>query len=166
MREADTRTRRALGRLIGHRSLSLKALAEDLGVAYATVHSWTRLDGPTPTLAQVRSLLLAASRYDAEAARELAAEVYGLGDAGWLLAAAPRPGPTAQDMVAEVLQATSAMGQVTGWTAEATADGRVDWTEAERGDRVVDHVLRLLAQVKAQVHRCRAPQGVLPGVTP
>ena len=49
---------------------------------------WLEPDGPVPTLAQVRSLIWAAARHDAGAARELAAEVYGLGDAGWPLAEA------------------------------------------------------------------------------
>lgn len=163
MREADTRTRRALGRLIGHRTLSLKALAEDLGIAYATIHSWTRVDGPVPTLAQVRSLLLAASRYDADAARELAAEVYGIGDAGWLLAAAPRPGPTAQDMVREVLEASAATGAVTGWAAEA-APGGISPAEADVGGQLLHAAQVQLAEAAAVVRRFKAPQGVLPGV--
>lgn len=160
----DARTKAALRRLIRHRTIQPKALADDLGVAYRTLMAWLEPEGVVPSLDQVRQVLKACARYDAAEARRLAEEVYGLADAGWFLAAAPPARPCEGDLVREVLEASAATGAVTGWAAEATADGRVDWTEAERGERAIAHALQLLAQAKAQVHSFRAPQGVLAGV--
>jgi hypothetical protein len=158
MRTEDPRTKKALRQLVRHPTLALKALAVDIDVPYDTVHSWISTDGPVPTLAQVRALIWAAARYDAAAARELAAEVYGLGDAGWMLAAMPRPASGVDDLVGEVLQAGAAVGQVTGWAAEATVDHRVDSTEADEGWRLIQVAQRKLAEVTAQVERHRPPQ--------
>lgn len=157
MRE-DVRTKQALARLVRHPTVTMKALAAELGVAYRTMANWVEPDGTIPTLAQVRDLVAAAAKLDPEAARELAADLFGLTDSGWLLAAAPRQAPSASDLVGEVLEAGAAVGEVTGWAARATSDGRVDSTEADEGWRAIHKAQRELAEAAAVVEKHRAPQ--------
>lgn len=158
MRAEDPRTKAALRTLVRHPTLALKALAEDLGIAYRTIVSWAEPDGPTPTLDQVRQLVQACARYDGAAARRLAEEVYGLPAAGWFLAAAPvvagRPGEVAR----EVLEAGAAVGRVSSWVVGALADGRVGPSEAQDGGALIRDGLRELAEAAAAVRLLEAPQ--------
>lgn len=164
MRDEDQQTKRALQGLIRHPTIPAKALAESLGVHYRTVMSWLEPDGPVPTLRQLRLLVAAARRIDEPAARVLAEELYGLEEAGWLLAVAPaHPGRPAE-LVREVMEAAGAVGQVSAWAARATADGRVGPEEAEEGASLLRHVQREAAEASAALRSFMAPQLQLVGV--
>lgn len=163
MRTEDAKTKRALRQLVRHPTLALKALAEDLGIAYRTIASWAEPDGPTPTLDQVRQLVQACSRYDGAAARRLAEELFGLRDTGWFLAASPRVVGAPRDVVHEVLEAGAATGAVTGWVAQA-AEGGISPAEADQGVQLLRASAREIAEALAAVETYRAPQLQLAGV--
>lgn len=163
MREADPRTKKALRQLVRHPTLALKALAEDLGVAYRTMASWVEPDGPVPTLDQVRQLVLACARYDGAAARQLAEELFGLPACGWFVAEAPRVAGATHDLVREVLEAGAATGAVTGWAAEA-AQGGISPDEAEEGVALIHAAERELAEARLAVEAFKAPQLKFAGV--
>lgn len=152
MRE-DTRTKKALARLVRHPSITLKALAAELGTSYDAVHSWTQVDGPVPTLAQVRALVWAAARLDRVAARDLAADLFGLGDAGWVLSSAPEPSPSSTDVVREVMEAGEAMGALHGATLRAVADGVVTVPEAQVVDQRAERVMRECVDIRERMGR-------------
>jgi hypothetical protein len=164
MREADPRTKKALRQLVRHPTLALKALAEDLGIAYRTIASWVEEDGPVPTLDQVRQLVQACARYDGPAARRMAEELLGIQSLGWFIGATPavagRPGEVAR----EVLEAGAAVGRVSAWAVEATSDGQVGPEEAEEGEALIRAGLRELAEAQAAVRLLEAPQLRLVGV--
>jgi hypothetical protein len=163
MRE-DPTTKKALQTLVRHPRLALKAIAAELGVPYDTVHSWVAPDGPVPTLRQVRQLVAAARRLDEPAARQLAEELFGLEVAGWLLAVAPaHPGRPAE-LAREVLEAGAAVGRVSAWVVEATADGVVGPSEAEEGASLLRHVQREAAEASAALRAFMVPQLALAGV--
>jgi len=164
MRETDHQTKRALQKLIRHPTIPAKALASELGIAYRTIMHWLEPDGPVPTLAQLRQLVGVARRIDEPSARLLAEELFGLEACGWLLGVVPavsgRPGEVAR----EVLEAGAAVGRVSAWAVEATADGRVGPAEAEAGGALIRAGLRELAEAAAAVRLLEAPQMQLAGV--
>ena len=163
MRAEDPKTKRALRQLVRHPSIAAKAVADDLGVAYRTLMAWLEPDGPVPTLDQVRQLVAACARQDAEAARRLAEELYGLPACRWFLAAEPAVAGSAPDVVHEVLEAGAATGRVTGWLAEAAVGG-FSPAEAEEGCSLMRAAERELAEAQAALEVYRRPQLRLAGV--
>jgi hypothetical protein len=161
----DPRTKAALRRLIRHRTIAAKALAEDLGVAYRTLMSWLEPEGVAPSLDQVRQLVKACARYNQAEARRLAEDLFGIGDCGWFVAVAPRAAGVPADVVHEVLEAGAAVGLVTGWAVEASAGG-ISPEEAAEGCRLIGAAERELAETRAAVQCFQAPQLNLAGVSP
>lgn len=157
MRE-DARTKAALRRLVGHPTLSIKTLAADLGMPVTTLHHWCDPTYAVPTLSQVRALVWAAAKQDQQAARELAAALYGLDDAGWILAAAPQPAPDANDVVKEVMEVGAATGQLQGWAVQARADGVVTPSEAVQGIKHGRTALREMAEAIESLERVVRPR--------